>query len=74
MASNEVFDTEDLVAKLEEAKELLSETRIRQIVREELDEWMKRMSQAVRANNGNTVFIKDSMGRPMIMPLSMETK
>ena len=61
MASNEVLvklDAKDLVAKLEEAKELLSEARIRQIVREELQKWQRQQLMAIRASG----------------PLSMETK
>jgi hypothetical protein len=51
MASNEVvvkLDAKDLITELKKAQEVLSEERIRQIVREEIDERQKQQLVAIR--------------------------
>jgi hypothetical protein len=53
MASNEVvvkLDADNLIAELKKAQELLSEERIRQIVREEIEETQKRQNSDVRSH------------------------
>jgi hypothetical protein len=52
MASNEVvvkLDASDLMAELKKAQEVLSEERIRQIVRDEIEEMQKHQIAAIRA-------------------------
>lgn len=53
MASNEVvvkLDADNLIAELKKAQELLSEERIRQIVREEIEETQKRQNLYIRSH------------------------
>jgi hypothetical protein len=71
MASNEVtvkLDVKDLIAELEAARELLSKERIQQIVREEIEAWMKDASKALSARGS----VYEPM--PAIKYLNMETK